>query len=235
MRDVIQLPSLESVSQMQEWVLDKIKSPSVKNIALQSYKLLFEKRQGELNFDYDFETETVSVIGVGFSYVCAPEDTEHGGIEFNLQKMNFDKVSTKKWLEEKTLVRDRKDGEYRPRWEAYVFVNLIIQNYICYHGIESLFDVEEKEAKQRHEHKKNGKKKPVVRLYKCYTLKKDWESAPRLKKPIKYTCPAWGVRGHIRHLKDGREIYVRPCVKGKDRSKYVGKEYKLLKEGSEAV
>ena len=235
MRDVIQLRDLTSVTKMQDWVLKSIKSPSVKNIALQSYKLLLDSSEGELNFDYDFDTEIISVKGVGFSYDCTAEDTASGGIDFSLKKMQFDAVSTKVWLEEKAIVRDRKTLEHRPRWESYVFINLVIQNYICYHGMEALFDVEEKEAKQRHEHKKGSKKKPVVRLYKCYTLKKDWESAPRLKKPIKYTCPAWGVRGHIRHLKDGREVYVRPCVKGKDRSKYVGKEYKLLKSEGEAV
>ena len=148
--------------------------------------------------------------------------------------MKYEAAHTKQWLEERAIARNRVNGELQPRSHSFVFLNCIIQNYIVYHGMDALFDVEEKEAKQR-EHKnqrgKSGKRK--VRLYKCYTLKKDWEKAPRLKQPIKYTCPAWGVRGHIRHLKDGREIYIRPCVKGKDRSKYVGKEYKLLKtEGS---
>ena len=41
-------------------------------------------------------------------------------------------------------------------------------------------------------------------------------------------CPAWGVRGHYRHYKDGRCVYVRPCVKGPDRSQYCGREYELL-------
>lgn len=46
-------------------------------------------------------------------------------------------------------------------------------------------------------------------------------------------CTAWGVSGHYRHLKDGRVIWIKPYIKGKDRDKpeaYNAKTYKFAKE-----
>lgn len=45
-----------------------------------------------------------------------------------------------------------------------------------------------------------------------------------------YTCECWGVRGHIRHLKDGREIFIKPYKKGIKRNSIdEGKDYKYGK------
>ena len=41
-------------------------------------------------------------------------------------------------------------------------------------------------------------------------------------------CPAWEVRGHYRHCKSGKVVYVKPHVKGKLRDTFVvGREYDL--------
>ena len=48
-----------------------------------------------------------------------------------------------------------------------------------------------------------------------------------------YKCNAWGVAGHWRHYKNGKVVWVRPYVKGKDRNKpeaYTPKVYELIKE-----
>lgn len=37
------------------------------------------------------------------------------------------------------------------------------------------------------------------------------------KSSIKYRCECWGVRGHIRHMADGRTIFIKPYKKGKKR------------------
>lgn len=42
---------------------------------------------------------------------------------------------------------------------------------------------------------------------------------------IRYTN-VWGVMGHIRHYKNGKEVYIRPYEKGKDRNKGLLKEPK---------
>ena len=43
-------------------------------------------------------------------------------------------------------------------------------------------------------------------------------------------CPAWGVRGHYRHYKTGRVVYIKPYINGKDKSAYSGREYSLISE-----
>ena len=48
-----------------------------------------------------------------------------------------------------------------------------------------------------------------------------------------YNMPAWRVRGHYRTLPDGREIYISPYCKGKNRDKadlIVQKEYRFVEE-----
>lgn len=93
--------------------------------------------------------------------------------------------------------------------------------------------VKQSEEKETHtiETKKNGGKtyKSVVYLKHTYSLEDNFKLT---KSDIKHIikCPAWGVRGHKRHLKSGKVIYIKPFVKGKyrnDASKYVAKEYKI--------
>ena len=46
----------------------------------------------------------------------------------------------------------------------------------------------------------------------------------------KYNLPAWSVRGHYRTLPDGREIYIHPYLKDKERKNQdalVKKEYQF--------
>ncbi len=49
----------------------------------------------------------------------------------------------------------------------------------------------------------------------------------------KITCPCWSVRGHYRHLKSGKAVFVRSYEKGKDKgnSKAVDKTYIVGKRG----
>lgn len=49
--------------------------------------------------------------------------------------------------------------------------------------------------------------------------------------PHEYTCPVWEVRGHMRHYKSGKAVYIAPYRKGKERgsaSAVSGKEYVLI-------
>lgn len=49
----------------------------------------------------------------------------------------------------------------------------------------------------------------------------------------KITCPCWGVAGHMRTYKSGKQVWIRPYRKGKQRNNpkaYVPKEYQLPKE-----
>lgn len=49
----------------------------------------------------------------------------------------------------------------------------------------------------------------------------------------KISCPCWGVAGHMRTYKSGKQVWIKPYRKGKQRNNpaaYVPKEYQLPKE-----
>lgn len=88
----------------------------------------------------------------------------------------------------------------------------------------------EEKATKTIETKKNGKKvyKSVVYLKNSYSVINNFKlTKSDLHHIIK--CPAWGVRGHKRHLSNGTVVFVKPYVKGKyrnDPTKYIAKVYK---------
>lgn len=80
-------------------------------------------------------------------------------------------------------------------------------------------------------HRQKKSKKPnKVSIYKVYSLKNDWKDIAREHRHNLRHCPAWGVRGHYRHYKSGKVVWINAQVRGKDREKYQGKEYKLFKD-----
>lgn len=65
--------------------------------------------------------------------------------------------------------------------------------------------------------KKKNAKRNVVKIERTiYELREGAVISDTTGK-IEYTCPCWTVRGHWRHLRDGRKVWVRPYRKGKDR------------------
>ncbi|MFB5759043.1 hypothetical protein [Paenibacillus medicaginis] len=68
--------------------------------------------------------------------------------------------------------------------------------------------------------KANRKRYTVYINKSTYTVK-----SPISKKKVNWKPESWGVRGHIRKLKNGKEIFVRPYTKGK--GKRNPKDYKL--------
>ena len=103
----------------------------------------------------------------------------------------------------------------------FLFANHFMLNYK-----DVATDVEEKECKpstldsKKHNHNRRG----AVRMFKQYTLKKNWKTHVNRKK-AEIHCLAWGVRGHFRHYKSGKVVFVNAYVKGKERDKYQGKDY----------
>lgn len=109
------------------------------------------------------------------------------------------------------------------QWLVYSFfgINTFMLNYR-----DVSVDVKEIECKQSEKvsHGSKVKERTVVKMFRHYTLKKDWKRAVARKK-AEYHCLAWSVRGHFRTLRDGRKIFVRPYIKGKEKDKYVPKDY----------
>lgn len=79
--------------------------------------------------------------------------------------------------------------------------------------------------------KQRNKKQPrTVFVYRSYNISPNAVKHSKQKKDIK--CPEWSVRGHYRHYKSGKVVFINQYTKGKNRGKnlFESKEYKLIKE-----
>ena len=112
--------------------------------------------------------------------------------------------------------------------------------YLLMHHSECLvFEVQRKSATKRTTKKGRTKKKTLTQKVRVYHLAHiDDESISHIHRmaALQRKCPAWGVRGHYRHCKSGKVVYVKPHVKGKNKELYKGREYSFVpKATSELV
>lgn len=92
--------------------------------------------------------------------------------------------------------------------------------------------MEEKRVRKKSHGKKTSRKGGrKVRLLKTYTLVRDTPIHIN-RSHGKITCPCWGVRGHYRHYKSGKVVFIEAYQKGKDRSRYTPKEYVVFRKES---
>lgn len=106
----------------------------------------------------------------------------------------------------------------------------LMMNEFLLHYKDVAFNIREIECKgpsKKKDYKTTTVETRVVRLVKQYKLKKNWQAKVERRK-AEIRCQAWGVRGHFRHYKDGKVIFIEAYVKGKNRSQYQGKVYELL-------
>ena len=205
-------------------------------IALPHLKMILvfdDEHEMEIDYDYNFDTKMVHAQNDFFSCDYEFETREDGAIKINPINVWCENDDVKKWfygITKRYISKVTGKEQVTRNFYGICVHYLALQNYICYYGIENIFNVQEKIAKQPSKKHRTGnrKKNNAVRLYKLYTLRKDWDQAKRLKRPVHYSCEAWTSRGHMRHCPSGKIVYVRPCVKGKDREKYIGKEYLLM-------
>lgn len=114
-----------------------------------------------------------------------------------------------------------------PYWTWLMFEFMLINRYIL-SDPEKTVNIEEKEVKRHSSGKTVSKRQQnKVRLVRRYKLKRGWKGAVR-KQIHEIKCAAWGVRGHVRHYKTGKTIFIQPYVKGKKRNEYQGKVYELF-------
>lgn len=78
----------------------------------------------------------------------------------------------------------------------------------------------------------SGSASPNKKRNRCRAVRMmrlDGEEVRKYSAPVRHmTCPCWGVIGHMRHYKDGREVWIKPYRKGKQRNNpaaYAPKEY----------
>lgn len=134
-----------------------------------------------------------------------------------------DNTNVMGWLTKSNLLPNGEEVMY---WQWMMDVFFSINSFMLHFGdvtmeVETKVAQEQAQNRQQRRHNKNA-----VRLFKSYKLIKNWKSQARKKAEI--TCPAWGVRGHFRHYRNGKVVFVEAYVKGKERANYKGKEYALL-------
>jgi len=138
----------------------------------------------------------------------------------NTQKCDSDMID---------FLRQCNDGSGVRNYETTGLMFLMLNEFML-HYKDVAFNVREIECKgpgKKKEYKNSTVVTSVVRLVKQYKLKKNWQAKVERRK-AEIRCQAWGVRGHFRHYKDGKVIFVEAYVKGKDREQYRGKVYELL-------
>lgn len=116
---------------------------------------------------------------------------------------------------------------------GYFFGFFLINNYIKNHLPSTFVFNPANPQKIKRDVFYGGKSKDInkrkrVELCSVYRLATSETSCGRNGE--RFSCPAWGVRGHYRHLKNGKVIFVRPFVKGKERANagaYKEKEYRI--------
>lgn len=126
------------------------------------------------------------------------------------------------------FLKQAPDGSGVRNFETAALMYLSLNEFML-HYKDVAFNIREIECKQpskKTEYKKNSGPN-VVRLVRQYKLKKNWKAKVERRK-AEIQCKAWGVRGHFRHYKNGKVIFVEAYVKGKDREQYQGKVYELL-------
>lgn len=107
-----------------------------------------------------------------------------------------------------------------------------IQYLLLHHEDCLSFSIKSEPSKHSAKMKKNGKKKysppKKVRTYHLVGITPDVVEHIRRNTKNHRHCLAWAVRGHFRHCKSGKVVYVQPHVKGKEKQQYQGREYVLL-------
>lgn len=103
---------------------------------------------------------------------------------------------------------------------------MAITNYFIYHrqDYDMLEERERKTIKKKGRYK-YASGKNAIKITKTYRLKKpvvEGDESKRIKREIK--CESWGVRGHYRHYKNGKVVFVKPYVKGKKRGEIAPKD-----------
>lgn len=166
----------------------------------------------------------VPVIGMVFGTIFNPKDNvREPSIKFE-------------WIREGTLdgsVADFAELQMRHALNKYLRVQALLLNRPEIFREETA--VRNPAGSSSNSHKNNKRRK--VKAYRV--LIADHGKIPAFiddidddKEKRSFSCPCWGVIGHVRRYKSGKEVWVKPYVKGKERKKpelYSAKQYEIVK------
>ena len=201
------------------YAIEKFCFVNYDSVAKKNHYYFYNLEKGVLNCEYKTPT---SPHTMPFQVTFEPLAEEHNTLGLGID-MTLHCASEK----DQAVLNHKIDESDKTTWEWITGMFFVINTFMLNYGDVSL-EVEEKIAtapSQNKSHKKQNR--GASRLFKSYTLKKTWASAVA-RKHAEITCPCWGVRGHFRHYKNGKVIFIEPHLKGKDKAQYKGKEYALM-------
>ena len=162
---------------------------------------------------------TVLKGGMDIVYDFDPEGLRPPPGRFNL---DFCKYINRAWLELNWLILNQPHTVHTGRAPA-----------------DTIPAVRASDKKHKGRDKAKGRRRVYVRMLTLTGLDEALKEKERVREadrtsqtvPHEYTCPVWEVRGHMRHYKSGKTVYVAPYRKGKERDNPTaptGKEYVLV-------
>lgn len=227
----------EQLTKIQSYIRDLDMHLNLKNIVLDKFAFRLIHKIGFADiYYYDKISDTE------MSIMIDSEDPEFAKrISYRVRCSEaFDSVKNEPYLNVK-LIEDsisKEDKEWiveksaNDNFYGWPLFSFFVINTFLLHYKDVSMDIQERICKPstddyNNRASSNKSDRSRVNLFKSYTLKKDWVVSTERRKQ-EYHCLAWGVRGHERHLRDGRTIFVNPYIKGKERSKYKCKDYILI-------
>ena len=180
------------------------------------------------------EEEPVNTISVADDVIVAPADGEQIDIAtvsdpVFAEKMMGDGVAFKFPLE-KVAVCVPANGTLSVLFPTGHAFDVTMNN-----GVEVLVHIgtEELERDVTIKHKGRYKQVRKTKMIKMIRISDEVPARQNPQDHHKITCPCWGVAGHMRTYKTGKQVWIKPYRKGKQRhdpAAYVPKEYQLPEE-----
>lgn len=243
MKDYIEL-SKEQSNKIRNLFFEKTNSSffSLKQCPFTNFVLKIENdKHKTLTFDYEVSGENVLSVNIGgliklYSRIEYKEkEREYALIISNVEK---DVRTPNSIISQLLFFNERNNEQKRKELISIYFMPFFELNYYVREHLPTVFRKEIKKRELAIFYKgksKDKNKRRAIQLCNVYTLNEDFEdfSGGAEKRHIEFSCPSWGVRGHYRHLKNGKVVFVRPFIKGKERknpdkyNNYRGKEYKI--------
>lgn len=201
-------------------------------VALNAYELVVTRendRKMIITYFYNQFTKVLT-CGIGrtdkqqivFTADMPLEDKEHLDVVFHVKYNIKDDVQQMKWIAQCQQMNvtplDAASNFARTFW----CINFYLKN------LPETQEIVKEKVEEVYVENKKGNKRYKSRVVLKRTIQ--IHAKPFNKKDIKHVikCLCWGVRGHERHLKNGRVVWVKPYRKGKQRNNenaYKPKEY----------
>ena len=189
-------------------------------------KYLFVRVTNKVNQRY--AAFTTDVLPLSWNGLYIPPITWDVNSNPSIKKIMLEKVSDE-GIPYRYVGSDEDKVCLNERWLYVLFAFTFIQKSLLI--LPSVYRKETSEKISKPSKTSKSSKKHDVKLQNVYTLKsvEDIKEIKPLKiRQIKFKCECWGVRGHIRHLKNGKEVFIKAYTKGtkrNDKSSFVNKTY----------